>query len=122
MFKKIALTTAALAALAGMSYAMSNPDFIENVPGINFKTSTNVKVAYKNDTLAVPQAYVICSKHTSGDTYYATSNISTAIEKQQDTAKMGVALGLGDAAITGLAAGESVFSGGGMDGNKYQPM
>jgi len=119
MLKKIVLTLAAMAALAGISYAMTNPDFIENVPGVNFKTSNNVKVAYKNDGLAVPQQYAIISKHSSGDTYYATSNISTAIMKQKIDAKMGVALTLSDTQVTGVTAGDSLFTGG---GNTYTPM
>lgn len=122
MLKKIVLTVAAMAALAGMSYAMTNPDFIENVPGVNFKTSNNVKVSYKNDTLAAPQAYAIVSKHTSGNTYYATSNIATTIMKQQIDAKMGVPLTLSDLAVTGVAAGDSLFTGGNVSPSSYTPM
>lgn len=122
MLKKIVLTIAAMAALAGISYAMTNPDFIENVPGVNFKTSNNVKVSYKNDTLAAPQAYAIVSKHTSGNTYYATSSISTAIMKQQVDTKMGVAMTLSDTAVTGVIAGDSLFSGGNVSPSSYVPM
>lgn len=112
MLKKIVLTLAAVTALAGISFAMSNPDFIENAPGINFKVSTNVKVAYLNDGTNVAQKYAIISKHTAGDTYYATSNLSTAIMKQQDSSYMGKPLTLADKAVTGVVAGDTTFVGG----------
>ena len=119
MFKKIALTLAAVGLMGGFSYALTNPDLIENVPGISFKTSTNVKIGYKfDDTGENTQNYAIASKHTSGDTYYATSNMSTAIYKLTDAAKKGVPLALEDEALTGLEAGDSLFTGGGA----YTPM
>lgn len=111
MMKKIALTLAAMTALAGVAYGMANPDLIENVPGLNFKVSNNVKLAYKNDGSAVPQKYGIISKHSSGDTYYATSNIATALFKKQDDSYMGKTLTLADQAVTDVGAGESIFSG-----------
>ena len=119
MLKKICLTLAAVALMGGFSYAITNPDKIENVPGINFKTSTNVVVCYKYDTGGVnSQNYVIASKHTSGDTFYATSNMSTAIFKLADTATKGVDLDVDSTQITGLEAGDSLFTGGGA----YVPM
>lgn len=112
MLKKVILTLAVVAFMGGFSYAITNPDTIDNVPGINFKTSTNVIVCYKyEDTgVATSQNYAIASKHTSGDTYYATSNMSTAIFKFTDATKKGTALSVTDDAITSLEAGDSLFN------------
>ena len=113
MLKKIALTLAAATVLAGTSYALDNPDFIENVPTVNFKPSTNVKVTYESDlgTSTTPQNYLIAAKHTSGNTYYATSNISTTVYKLLVETSAGTALTLGAAAISSLEAGDSLFTG-----------
>lgn len=95
MLKKIALTTAALAALAGISYgAAGTTTFaaIDTIDGMtNFKPSSNVIVMYKNDagTAGTPQNYALASKHTSGDTYYVTSNQSTSIYQKKVTTKAG---------------------------------
>jgi len=119
MLKKVILTLAVVAFMGGFSYAITNPDTIDNVPGINFKTSTNVIVCYKYDEVgATSQNYAIASKHTSGDTYYATSNMSTAIFKLQDATKKGVPMAIDAEEITGLVAGDSLFTGGG----EYVPM
>lgn len=111
MLKKIALTAAALTALAGISYgAAGSTTFaaIDTIDGINFKTSTQVKVLYKNDAGSAtnPQNYAIVAKHTSGDTYYATSNLSTSIYKKTLSAKAGTELNATDAGT--LDAGFSV--------------
>ena len=121
MLKKIALTVSALAMMAGVSYGAAGsatPQSINNVDGINFKTSSNVVVAYKNDAAAAPQLYGIVSKHSSGDTYYATSNMSTAIYKLQSSTYMGVPLSLSGTPVTGVTAGDTLFTGGGA----YNPM
>lgn len=118
MLKKTAISLAAVALLAGAAFAMNNPDYIENVPGVNFKPSNNVKVTYKFDATAAtaPQNYLVAAKNTAGDTIYATSNISTTIYKKKPTvsatAGPGIALSLTDANVSTLsAAGESLFDG-----------
>lgn len=112
MLKKIVLTIAAVAAVASLSgQAFAAFALIDAVPGLNFKTSTNVKVAYETDT--GKQNYAIMAKHTSGDTFYATSNISTNIVKATQADQMGKVL-LGTATIptgtTAPVAGESSFT------------
>jgi hypothetical protein len=111
MLKKIVLTIAALIALTGMSYALSNPDFIENVPGISFKTSTNVKVQYFNDAATSPQKYSIYSKHTSGNRYYGTSSLSTSIFYKEVANSNGTGMTLSDSNLGTLTAGDSLFTG-----------
>ena len=82
MLKKMSVALAAVTLLAGVAFAMNNPDYIDNVPGVNFKPSNNVKVTYKYDSAATsPQNYLIASKNTAGDTIYAASNISTKSDR-----------------------------------------
>lgn len=110
MLKKIVLTIAAMAAMTGISNAANA--FIENVPGINFKTSTNVKIVYIEDAVntTAHQNYGLESKHTSGDTYYAASNLSTTIMKWQVTTDMGTPLTVATIK-SGVTAGETVYTG-----------
>ena len=110
MLRKIALSLAAVAVMAGASFAANT--LIEDTPGINFKTSTNVKIVYIADAVntTAPQNYGLQSKHTSGDTYYAASNLSTTIMKWQVSTAMGTPL-TAATIKTGVAAGETVFTG-----------
>lgn len=114
MLKKIALTIAAVAVMAAAAVAapVSGNTMIDAVPGINFKTSTNVKVVYIPDLVntTAHQTYALVSKHTSGDTYYAGSNLSTTIMKQQASANIGVVLTTSNVP-TGVTAGETVYTG-----------
>jgi hypothetical protein len=110
MLKKITMTVTILVALTGLSHGLANPDWIENVPGLNFKTSNNVKIAYKWDTSgSSTQNYALVAKHSAGNTYYATSNMSTAIFKSTWKGEQHFDFQLSDPLITGLKAGESVF-------------
>lgn len=119
MLNKIALSALAVAALAGAAAAAdTTPKLIGEVAALVYKTSNNVKVSYRSDGNDKPQAYAIVSKHTSGDTYYATSNMSTTIYKLQDTTKMGVPLAVGDTQVTGVMSADTLFTGGGA----YAPM
>lgn len=113
MLKKIALAVSAVAVTAAVSFgAAGSATFadISTIDGINFKTSSKVTVGYKNDALAAPQKYAIAAKHQSGDTIYATSNLSTAIYKLQNTTYMGNSLNMTATEVSGLNAGETVFT------------
>jgi hypothetical protein len=112
MLKRVILTIAAVSALAGIANA-ANPGFITDLTNMQFKTSSLVKMAYKEDGLNKPQQYTVIAKHTSGDTYYGASSGSTNIMKQQGASFLGVPLALGDTQVSGPNAGETVWSGGG---------
>jgi hypothetical protein len=92
MLKKIILVAAALAMLQGVAFAgtigatyLSITDAAFTALGLSFKPSNNVELMYKNDAATKPQLYNIGSKNTSGDTIYATSNMSTNIYKRKDS-------------------------------------
>ncbi len=115
MLKKIALTVSALAATAAVSFGAAGTDTfqdISTIDGINFKTSSKVVVGYKNDGITGPQKYTIAAKHESGDTIYATSNLSTAIYKLTNSTYMGHSLTeyFSNTIVSGLNAGETVFT------------
>lgn len=82
--------------------------------GINFKPSNNVQVMFIDDNATKPQLYTICSKNTSGDTVYATSNLSTNIyykNQKDDSTNLIPGKALSDVVSTvmsGIAAGESI--------------
>ncbi|WP_129126161.1 hypothetical protein [Geomonas oryzae] len=116
MLKKIALAVSAVAVTAAVSFGAAGTNTfqdISTIDGINFKTSSKVVVGYKNDGITSgPQKYTITAKHLSGDTIYATSNLSTAIYKITDSVYMGHPLSeyFSAAPVTGLNAGETVFT------------
>lgn len=115
MLKKIILTITALTAMAGLSYGLANPDWIGNVPGITFKTSTNVKLAYQHENVAAVQKYNVVSKHDSGDTYFGSSSVTTTLyKKKSGNDYLGDIMTLSDTQWTAdlsTNGGESVWAG-----------
>ena len=86
MMKKIAMILAISAMLQGLAFAASYTSYTDlgtvlHDAGVSYKPSNNVGMLYKNDGATKPQLYTIGAKNTSGDTVYATSNMSGNIYK-----------------------------------------
>ena len=113
MLKKIFFGVAVITSMAASAFATTGFIGEASVSAVTFKPSNNVKVAYLGDVVATnPQSYMIAAKHASGDTYYATSNLTSLIYKKQVAANAGVALtGADDTNLGTLIAGETVFTG-----------
>jgi hypothetical protein len=114
MLKKIVMFIALAAMLQGVAFAAGYATYTDlgtvfNAAGVSFKPSNNVVILFKDDAIANPQNYTIVSKNTSGDTAYATSNMSGNIYKWSPTSDTPAGSILGSTATLTMPAnaGES---------------